>query len=261
MLKVRLFPLFCCFLLCAGTTSAAPVILNEYNAVGGTQYLNGGDATADRDGGYASDSYFGRVQGNGGDWFELVVIQDHLDMRGWGLDIFVAGEFDETIRLQNHSIWSDLRSGTIITISEDVLDDVSYDPFAGDWWINVQAKTGASGTYVEATNFPVNNSDWQLRIKNAANIIQYDLCGEGTVPGVGVNDMEIFRLEADPSASITPDSILYNDGISLSTFGSENRWPGGSVQDFTALRAPVPEPATVFLLGIGSLALLRKRRP
>ena len=61
----------------------ADIILNEYNAVGNADFLNGGDAAADEDGGRASDCYFGRVQGNGGDWFELVVITDHLDMRGW----------------------------------------------------------------------------------------------------------------------------------------------------------------------------------
>ena len=53
---------------------AADVILNEYNAVIGSKFLGGGDG---------SDSYFGKVEGNGGDWFELVVITDQLDMRNW----------------------------------------------------------------------------------------------------------------------------------------------------------------------------------
>ena len=64
-------------LLCLGLATAAqgaPLILNEYNAVGSTDFLNGGDPNADVDGGFASDSYFGRVAGNGGDWFELVVV-------------------------------------------------------------------------------------------------------------------------------------------------------------------------------------------
>ena len=105
----------------------------------GTNFLNGGDAAADKDGGRASDSYFGRVEGNGGDWFELVVITDHLDMRQWHLDIYNNGSLDETLDLTDDPLWSDLRSGTIITISEDVPSDTSYDPAAGDWWINVQA--------------------------------------------------------------------------------------------------------------------------
>ncbi len=123
----------------AASVHGADVILNEYNAVSGTNFLNGGDAAADKDGGRASDSYFGRVEGNGGDWFELVVITDHLDMRQWHLDIYNNGSLDETLDLTDDPLWSDLRSGTIITISEDVPSDTSYDPAAGDWWINVQA--------------------------------------------------------------------------------------------------------------------------
>jgi hypothetical protein len=256
MLKSKVFAVFCFLLVCVGVTFGAPVILNEYNAVDSDQYLgiNG------------SDSYWDRVAGNGGDWFELVVIQDHLDMRGWKFDIYVDSVFDETIRLMGHSIWSDLRSGTIITISEDLPDDISYepiydplDPTAGDWWINVQAKIGASGQYVEDTNFPVNNNNWQLRIKTVANTPMFGPCGEGVDPnGPAIGGDEIFRLEEDPSASITPFSN-YDDAKNLSTFGAPNRW-GNSIQDFSQLRSVVPEPATVMLLGLGSLVLLRKRR-
>ncbi len=250
ILKNRLFPFFCCLLFCLNAAFAAPVILNEYNGVSTSQFLNGGNVTADIDGGLASDSYFGRVAGNGGDWFELVVVNDHLDMRGW---MFIVSYLDGTTRsdpevlnLTYNSLWSNLRSGTIITISEDVPDDVSYNPAAGDWWINVRANDPlGSGTYIEKQNFPVNNDDWQLIIKNNAALVKFGPAGEGIAPNAGVSNTEIFHLQANPSASITANSIYYNDGITLSTFGSENRWPGGNVQDFTALRAPVigtPQP-------------------
>ena len=273
MLKDKLFPVFCCLLFCLSTAFAAPVILNEYNGVSGSQFLNGGTATADIDGGYASDSYFGRVQGNGGDWFELVVIQDLLDMRGWMFIVSywndsTQGRDSEALNLSNNSIWSNLRSGTIITISEDVPDNISYNPIydplnpdAGDWWINVRANDPyGTGTYIERQNFPVNNDDWQLTIKNSAALVQFGPAGEGIAPNAGVGNTEIFRLEANPIASITANSIYYDDGITLSTFGAPNHWPGGGVQDFSQLRSVVPEPATVLLLGLGSLALLRRRR-
>src|SRR5690606_34529914 len=48
----------------------SPVILNEYNAVAAANFLNGGDAGADDDGSPgAQDVHFGRVPGNGGEWF------------------------------------------------------------------------------------------------------------------------------------------------------------------------------------------------
>jgi len=158
----------CLILSFSGNIFAADVILSEYNAVDETEFLNGGVASADLDGGRASDSYFGRVQGNGGDWFELVVITDHLDMR-----------------------------------------------------------------------------KWQLRIRNSGGTIIFGPAGEGISPASGVSDIEIFRLEANPSASITPASADYDDGKELSTFGSPNRW---GLQDFSQLRSVAIEPSTLTLL-------------
>jgi hypothetical protein len=230
---------------CAGSLFGASVILNEYNAVNTDAYLGGGTAVADESGGQAGDSYFGRVLGNGGDWFELVVITDHLDMRGWMLDIYTDGVLDETLTLTNHSIWSDLRSGTIITVSEDVPSDISYDPAGGDWWINVQANNDADGLYIEASNFPVSSSNWQLRIRNAAGTIVFGPAGEGVSPASGISGTEVFRLEDDPSASITPLSPDYDDASDLSTFGAPNQW---GQQSFGALRTVTPPFSTLTLL-------------
>ena len=234
----------CLILSLSGSVFAADVILNEYNAVDETEFLNGGVASADLDGGRASDSCFGRVQGNGDDWFELVVITDHLDMRNWKLDIYNNGVLDETLDLTNHIIWADLRSGTIITVSENLLSNISYNPAAGDWWINVQAHNDADGLYIEASSFPVSNNNWQLRIRDAGGNIKFGPAGEGISPASGIGDTEIFRLEAEPSAAITPGSVDYDGGAKLSTFGAANQW--GS-QDLCQLRSIIAEPSSIHL--------------
>ncbi len=216
----------------------ADVILNEYNAVDSTDFLGGGNASADERGGRASDSHFGRVMGNGGDWFELVVIKDHLDMRGWQLDIYDNKILDETLTLTSNAIWRDLRAGTIITVSEDIPSDVSYNPAAGDWWINVRAHLTGDGLYIEKSSFPVGATNWQLRIRNAGGTIIFGPAGEGISPATGIGGTEVLRLEDDPGAAITPKSTDYDDGDDFSTFGAPNRW--GS-QDFSDLR-PVITP-------------------
>jgi len=232
----------------SGSLWAADVILNEYNAVDATSFLGGGDSSADLKGGRASDSYFGRVEGNGGDWFELVVIKDHLDMREWKLDITENKKSDGTLELTKDAVWSDLRAGTIITVAEDVPSDISYDPAAGDWWINVQANDKADGLYISARSFKVTSNLWQLTIRNKAGAVVFGPAGEGIMPTSGISGIEVFRLKADPSASIDEKSKDYGDDKEFSTFGASNRW---GLQDFNDLRSGdkiTPAAATIDLL-------------
>ena len=232
--------------LLSGSLRAADVILNEYNAVDTAAFLGGGDSSADEAGGRAADSFFGRVPGNGGDWFELVVIKDHVDMRGWQLDMFAGGKLEETLTLTAQPIWSDLRAGTIITVAEDVPSDVSYDPAAGDWWINVRASSDADGKYISAKSFPVSNKNWQLRIRNISGAVVFGPAGEGVAPNAKVGDTEVFLLKEDPSLAITANSPDYDTNHEFSTFGAPNRW---GTQDFNDLRpALTPKAATIKVL-------------
>ena len=140
----------------AGTAWSADLVLNEYNAVpeiGG--FLKIGK----------TDLRFGRREGNGGDWFELVIVTDHLDMRGWSIDIFHRtgeptvpgpGQTLTTTQLTDDPIWADLRSGTILTVAEDISGTANtYRPETGHWWINVRANDNAAGRYITPTNFAV----------------------------------------------------------------------------------------------------------
>lgn len=241
----------------ASATIAAPLILNEFNAVANGEYLNGGTAGVDGDGNSTnppSDTYFGRIAGNGGDWIELAVIADHLDIRGWKLVICENGSCNDELTFANHVVWSDMRAGTILTIAEDEPTDLSFNPGGGDWWINVRAHNGGSGTYITASNFPVNNDDWQLTIEDDQGIRVFGPMGEHVPqdpvagcfpPQDDVNSGEIFRLEQDPNALIDPCHISLNDwedGV-ISTFGSPNQWnSGSSSQSFADLRSLAPYP-------------------
>lgn len=238
----------------SGAATAASMILNEYNGVRSDVFLKKS----------GSDSYFGKVAGNGGDWMEFVVTQNNLDIRGWSFATTQAGAPDTTIVLPSLDAFACLKSGTIFTISEDLATDLSYNPVynpsnpnAGDWWINYQAAfSGETATVATHDNF-------QVTIYNAAGGLVFGPAGEGIYPASGVGKDVVFKLEADPSAAITPDCTSYNSGTS-STFGSPNLYSGGSVvQDFSALRAAsaVPEPTSILALvcGIAPLAWSKRR--
>jgi hypothetical protein len=220
-------------LIPAGLAGAADVILNEYNAVGDTRRLEDN----------ASDPFWGRVDGNGGDWFETVVITDHLDMRGWSF--WIVNDTDGTneelfvLTLTNDLIWSDMRRGTILTVAEDLRNNIDeYDPVVGRWWLNVKASDDSDGRYITARNFKVSNDNWQVTIRNGVNQVIFGPAGE-PISVQGVGSTEVCKLEEDPSASITPTSE-YNDGSS-STFGAANVWnQGADVQDFSGLRSIIP---------------------
>jgi hypothetical protein len=234
---------------------AAPLIVNEFNGVASGEYLNGGTATMDGEGNtsnLASDTYFGRIAGNGGDWIELVVVADHLDIRGWQLDICEGATCNDLLVFSNDLVWSDLRAGTVLTVSEDEPTDLGFDMGAGDWWMNVRAHNAGPGTYITASNFPVNHSDWNVTILDASGAAVFGPIGEHVpvTPGCSppqddVNSGEIFRLEQEPTALIDPCFSTLNDwedGV-LSSFGQENVWNGGlAAQSFANLRGLAPYP-------------------
>ena len=216
------------------------LLLNEFNAVSSSNYLGGGLAADVANG---NDSVLGRVAGNGGDWFELVVLEDRLDIRGWAVEVWDddGGVQSRSARLVfgDDPALSSLRAGTLITVSEDIADDVSYAPQSGDWHINLQANDAGDGAFITTASqgdFAINNDDTRIALFDSAGQPEALLTGEGTVPGVSVGSTEVFKLEAAPRPSIGPDDVGYNDGTS-STWGQPNVFGGGDqVQDLTGLR-------------------------
>jgi hypothetical protein len=208
---------------------ATAIVVNEYNGVAPSRFLaNSG-----------TDTFWGRILGNGGDWFELVVVQDHLDLRGWQAIVSDnAGALSTTLTFTTASILSDLRSGTVITISADLASDVSYNPYSGDWWINLRAGTSGDGLYISNLSFSVSQTNTQITIRDATGAVAFGPAGEGINPLSGIGNDEIWKLQEDPGPATTAFSN-YQDGTT-STFGSANLWSGGAgVQSLSALRNPV----------------------
>ena len=78
--------------------------------------------------GWTGMTGWARIKYNGGDWMELVVTEDHTDLRGWTLywenndnnfGIGFTADDRGFIKMTNDPVWANLRAGTIITLSED----------------------------------------------------------------------------------------------------------------------------------------------
>jgi len=209
------------------------VLLNEYDGVDSSKYL--------KDDGY--DTYFGRVAGNGGNWIELVTLVDNLDLRGAKLSIQTSDGDSFSATLPDISALSNVRSGSLLTISDTEPTDLSYNPFdecSADWTININTSdlTHVSGTFV------TNDKNLIVSLKSGSgDITILPDSGEG-IAGGDVGDDEVFKLKADPSLDTDPaNSSYYGDDHNtqaLSTFGRENHWkdPVGNIieQNLTSIR-------------------------
>ncbi|HOQ04595.1 MAG TPA: lamin tail domain-containing protein [Anaerohalosphaeraceae bacterium] len=213
-----------------------------------------------------------------------------------GTDIWYGDGMVEQgiLKFSNHPVWSNLRAGTILTLVQEhtiyvdtvngnrtyqvapgqtqavihLGTDLSFNPAAGDWWLNVSVRQEAEKTDPNARlvtsvhnvlnhavwDFGVGNDNWEARIVDAAGRLIWGPVGEHLGPqywgGAGLSSTEVARLEADPSASVTGASF---DDASSSSFGMANRW-AEMVQNFRLLRGPY-RPADCYetlALGYGS---------
>jgi Fn3 associated/CotH kinase protein len=218
--------------LCKGfyEVDATPqVVLNEWNTVAEDGYLDEGEWEND-----GLDAAYGRIVGNGGDWIELLVLEDGTDLRGWRISMEDRRAQRGELTFTDDVLLSDLRAGTILTIAEDLPEDSSYDPDGGDWRFHLRAGEQGTGTYISATAFDVTNLDWTMTLWDADSAVAFGPAGESVSPADGISSGEVGLLKADPSDSLRRTSADY--GASRhSTFGSPNVWDDGE-QDLRALR-------------------------
>lgn len=200
--RVILFSLSC-LLLCTVVQAAPPLIINEYNAVASKKYFDGGDyldgwddATGTWPDGLKEDAYFrtidglpnGRIEGNGGNWIELVIVEDGLNIQGWelrwaetdldeaddanGSDIWYGDGTVEQgiITFSDADVWADLRAGTILTISEKYSIEVDIDVDDNDDYNTTNGVGAIRGDVVidlmtdTETNFDPVSDKWWMHV-------------------------------------------------------------------------------------------------
>ncbi|MCF7675667.1 MAG: lamin tail domain-containing protein [Akkermansiaceae bacterium] len=230
-----------------------PVLLNEYNAVGSGDLL---DPLS-----IGSDTYFGVVAGNGGDWFELVVTGtgvagSTVDLRGWKIEIFAGGS-TKTLVLSADPYWSNVMAGTILTFTEDntagggldtAIHKVSSRNLTGHVWSNIWIRDPVFINQAASdigSGITIDNSDTLFTIRNPSGTVVLGPCGEGiasdhdTITGypttlASVSSLEVLALRSNPAPAVDPLFGNYTDQSS-SSFGSPNVWSSGTkVQSFIA---------------------------
>jgi hypothetical protein len=219
--------------------TSAPIVLNEWNAVGESEVLTDGD------------SAWGIRPGNGGDWLELVVVRDHLDLRGWSLEADDRDGRVGDLRFGDDERLSDLRAGSIITIAESLPEDPAYDPPSGDWRMHLRVR--ADPEALVSGSLDVTHQGWTLRVRDPDGRTRFGPAGEDS----GISNGEVGILAAQPGIGTDADSD-YKDADG-STFGAANRWSGGR-QDLSALRPrfdpPPEEPPPPVESGCGESSVL-----
>ena len=211
-----------------------------------------------------------------GDWFEVVVVGDGtafstVDMRGWQFRVDNNGKTaDGYFKLSLDSYWSNVRAGTILTFTEtntgpvgaptSILGTNNFDTLG---WAHTNVYVQDS-TYIDVAwastkaTFSLDKNSSQVAIQDSTGAMVFGPAGEGVYPLSGVGASDVFKLQGDPSTSITPSSTSYAAG-SADTFGAPNVWSSGAYQQ--SFIAFVPEPAsTSLVLGAMSLLVLRRKR-
>ncbi len=202
---------------------APAIVLNEWNAVVEDRYLDDGDDA------------LGDLPGNGGDWLEFVVLEDGLDLRGWVLTLTHRNGPAGTLTFQDHDVLASLAAGTLLTVAEDLPEDLAVDPQGGDWRFHLRAGVDGTGQAISAEAFDVTHREWQLVLQDADGFVRFGPVGEGigSFDG-GLSGSEVGLLAETPGSGLRRASAAYVDG-DRSSFGAANVW-GDQVQDLDALR-------------------------
>jgi phosphatidylserine/phosphatidylglycerophosphate/cardiolipin synthase-like enzyme len=183
---MKTFKLFCFAFLLTSLIYSQPVIINElYNSSGNDE------------------------------WVELLVVQDSLDLRNWDIrDFSSGGGAQQPLVFTNHSLWSNLRKGTIIIVARPE-NPFSEDLDPSDYLLIVKSN---NALFFSGTVFLFAGGSDAIQIRN--NLQQH-------IFGVSWGSANANSLP-DPKVHFTGSSssntAIYFNGSSLPEITSTSNW-------------------------------------
>ncbi len=99
------------------------------------------------------------------EWLELLVVDDNLDIRNWDIrDFSSSGTAQQPLVFSNHSLWSNLRKGTLIIIARPE-NTFSEDLDPSDYLIIVKSN---NAQYLSGTVFSIAGGSEAVQIRNSS---------------------------------------------------------------------------------------------
>lgn len=116
---------------------------------------------------YAQPVIINEIYNSGGndEWLELLVIEDSLDLRNWDIrDFSSSGSPQQPLVFSNHSLWSNLRKGTVIIVARPE-NPFSEDLDPSDYLLIVKS---SNGSYFAGNVFLIAGSSEAVQIRNSS---------------------------------------------------------------------------------------------
>lgn len=104
--------------------------------------------------------------GGNDEWLELLVVQDSLDIRNWDIrDFSSSGGAQQPLVLTNHTLWSNLRQGTIIIVARPENTTLSEDLDPSDYLLIVKSN---NALYFTGNVFLIAGGSEAVQIRNSS---------------------------------------------------------------------------------------------
>jgi phosphatidylserine/phosphatidylglycerophosphate/cardiolipin synthase-like enzyme len=144
------------------------------------------------------------------EWVELLVVQDGLDMRGWDIRDFSSGGAAQTpLVFSTNSLWSNLRSGTVIVVARSENTFVEdFDP--SDYTLTIKSN---NTTYFNGTVFSIAGASEAVQIRNASQIHVFGVSW-GTANAASIPAPKVHFAAAATSSTST---AFQSDAVSKAT--------------------------------------------
>ncbi|MFH2004252.1 MAG: hypothetical protein ABIK27_05895, partial [Bacteroidota bacterium] len=147
------------------------------------------------------------------EWIELLVVQDGLDIRGWDLrDFSSTGGPQAPLVFSSNSLWSNLKSGTLIVITQVTTHIEDFD--ASDYVVTIKT---SNSTYFSGNPFNIAGASDAIQIRNASQTHIFGVSW-GTANATSIPSPKVHFTGASTSNTTT---FFNGDNVSqLTTVGN-----------------------------------------